>query len=325
MGNRATAWCGLLFALVLLGLGGSCGGGAWHRQAGKYVVVQPGPGETRASVAEAFGGGRRGIKALDTLNPPALTPGNAPLLVPVSPGGDLGIRSTGYPVVPVLSYRWDDTGIDPSPARLRTDLTHLKSSGYTLLSPDDFLSFIRMERALPDRSVLITLEVHRAEGFRALLPFVTTFGSGGLLFVDPAEVGTKGGLSWDEVRGLAAAGFETSLIPSTEKGLTAPLARESLVGYVKRVKAALAASHGRLTRQAKSPVRFAAYPDNQGNSVMASVLISLGVDGVFQLGDGGNPFFCDPLGLIRMDVGGRGAQEPLVPYLETFRTADLSW
>ncbi|WP_300668977.1 hypothetical protein [Desulfoluna sp.] len=315
-----------LFLLGVFFFGVACVGSPWHRQAGEYEVVQPAPGETLESVAESFGGGAAGLRTIESLNPRALTPGNTPLLVPSKPVYELGIRPDGYPVVPVLSYRWGpEAGTGPSLARVQADLLQLEASGCTLLSPSDFLAFIRMERSIPEQSVLLAFEVSRAEAFRALVSSLSTPGLTGLLFVDPAGVGEEGALTWEEVRRLSGEGIEPALLPPTETGLSAPVGEESLVGYARRVKDVISTSHALLVQQAKMPVRFAAYPDNQGNSVMASVMVSLGIQWIFIQGTGGNPFFCDPLSVVRMDVGRRGAEVPLSRYLDTFRRADLSW
>ena len=324
MENKTRQYVLLLFGVLFLGA--SCVGRPWHRPAGEYVVVQPGPGETLESVAEAFGGGVAGLKAIETLNPRELTPRNTPLLVPAKPAYELGIRSGGYQLVPVLTYRWpDEAGEDTVSKRVLADLLQLETSGYTFLSPDDFLSFIRMERSIPRRSVLLAFEVHHAENFRTLIPHLSRPDLTGLLFVDPAVVGTEGALTWEEAIRLADEGFEFSLVLTTEEGLSSPAAKESLVGYARRVKKVVNSSHAILARYAKTPVRFAAYPDNQGNSVIASVMVSLGIQSIFMMGNEGNPFFCDNLSAVRMDVGGRGAEVPLTRYLDTFRKAELAW
>jgi len=326
MENKAMKQLLPLLLFVALLVGASCVSRPWHRTAGEYVVVQPGPTDTLESVAESFGGGEAGLKAIETLNPSELTPRNTPLLVPAKPAYELGIRSDGYQLVPVLTYRWvGGAGDGPGLVRVQADLLELETSGCNVLSPDDFLSFIRMERSIPERSVLLAFEVHHAEEFRALVPQLSRPGLTGLLFVDPALVGTEGALTWEEVTLLAGEGFEPSLIPTTEDKLSAPAAKESLVGYARRVKEAITSSHALLARHTKAPLRFAAYPDNQGNSVMASVLTSLGIKGIFRQGDGGNPFFSDNLSVVRMDVGARGAEVPLRRYLDTFRHAELAW
>lgn len=314
----------LLLVPILLTV--SCVGRPWHRGAGDYVVVQPAPGQGLAQVAEAFGGGGEALPAIVALNPSELTPKNSPLLVPVTPAYELGIRADGYQVVPVLTYRWGKkAGAEPLAGRVRADLLLLESLGCTLLAPSDFLGFVRMERSVPERSVLLAFEVHSAEGFRALSDEETPKLPPGLLFLDPSEVGTQGHLSWEEVESLAGAGLEPALIPSASEGLAAPAEKESLVAYTRRVKEGITSSRALLARHTTGPVRFAAYPGNGGNSVMASVMVSLGIQGIFRWGAKGNPFFCDTLGLVRMDAGARGADVSLDRYLDTFRKADVSW
>lgn len=316
----------LSLVLLPLLLTVSCVGRPWHRGAGDYLVVQPAPGQGLAQVAEAFGGGGEGLPAIEALNPSELTPKNSPLLVPVTPAYELGIRADGYQVVPVLTYRWGKkAGAESLAARVRADLLLLDSLGCTRLSPSEFLGFVRMERSVPERSVLLAFEVHRAEGFRALLAQGEPTLPPGLLFLDPKGVGTQGNLSWEEVQSLAAAGLEPALIPAAPEGLAAPAEKESLVAYARRVQEGITSSRALLARHTTGPVRFAVYPGNGGNSVMASVMVSLGIQGIFRWGDKGNPFFGDTLGLVRMDAGARGADAPLDRYLDTFRKADLSW
>ncbi|VFQ46974.1 hypothetical protein [Desulfoluna butyratoxydans] len=315
---------GLVLALFFLG--SACTARPWHHDAGEYVVVQPGPGESLEKVAADFGGGAAGLPAVEALNPPGLTPANTPLLVPTTPAYDLGIRSDGYQTVPVLTYRWlDGEHSESVEKRLQSDLLQLKSMGASLLTPEAFLGFIRMERSVSRGAVLLAFEVTHAEGFRDFLSEAEHTELPGLLFLDPSQVGEAGQLTWEEVVQLAQGGLEPALLPAEARGLSAPAPKESLVGYTRRVKEAVTSSHKRLVSHTGQPVRFAAYPDGTGNSVLASVMVSLGTKGIFVFGEGGNPFFCDNLSIVRMDAGARGAEEPLDRYLDTFRKARLAW
>ncbi|SCY27544.1 hypothetical protein [Desulfoluna spongiiphila] len=314
------------FLLVFLVAGSSCVERPWHHSAGEYVVVQPSAGQSLDTVASDFGGGPAGLPAIEALNPPALTPANTPLLVPATPAYELGIRAGGYQVVPVLTYRWvGGADFEALEARLRADLLQLQSLGHSLLSPDEFLGFIRMERSVSSGAVLLAFEVYHAEGFRAFWERSSDLGLTGLLFIEPSTVGTEGALTWEEVARLSGDAMEPALLPPGGQGLTAPASKETLVGYTLRVKETITTSHGLLAGNVPGPVRFAAYPDGVGNSVMASVMVSLGMKGIFISGEEGNPFFCDNLSVVRMDAGGRGAEVPLDRYLDTFREAALSW
>ena len=314
------------FLLVFLVAGSACVERPWHHSAGEYVVVQPAAGQSLDTVASDFGGGPAGLPAIEALNPPLLTPANTPLLVPATPAYELGIRAGGYQVVPVLTYRWlEGTDFKALEARLKADLLQLESLGHPLLSPDEFLGFIRMERSVSKGAVLLAFEVKHVEGFNDFLARNPSMGLSGLLFLDPSTVGTAGALTWDEVSRLAGEGLEPALLPAGDQELSAPVPKETLVGYTLRVKETITASHVLLADNTTGAVRFAAYPDGVGNSVIASVMVSLGIKGIFMIGEGGNPFFCDNLSVVRMDAGGRGAEVPLGRYLDTFREAALSW
>ena len=165
----------------------------------------------------------------------------------------------------------------------------------------------------------------KAQDFKTLAPLLSSQVGAGLLFVDPAVVGTPGALTWDEVRLFVDMGFEAALVPGSGRSLSAPQEKETLVGYARRVKKKIALSAGNLARGAGVQVRFAAYPDGVGNSVMAAAMASLKIQGVFRDGGEGNPFFCDAFRLERMDAGQRGRGVPLDRYLDTFRKAELAW
>lgn len=264
------------------------------------------------------------LRAIEALNPLSLTSKNGPFLVPTTPVLDLGLRADGYPLVPVLFYRWGEAGIDLN--RVREDLQFLASQGHTALSADDFLAFIRMETAVPEGAVLLAFEPGtKAVDFKAIVPFLLRQVGAGLLFVDPAVVGTPGALTWDEVRAFAEMGFEPALVPGSGRSLSAPQLKESLVGYARRVKKRISSSSEHLARGAGVKVRFAAYPDGVGNSMMAAVMALLKIQGVFRDGGEGNPFFCDAFSLERMDAGQRGWDVPLARCLDTFRKAELAW
>ena len=309
----------IIFCAAFLLLTG-CAGRPHHTRLGGCLVVQPKAGETLLSVAQNTPEGLKNLSRIAALNPPDLTPFFSPLLVPTFEEDDLGIVASGHSVVPVLTWRFLK-GSALSVARLKRDFDAVKEAGFEVVSPNAFLSWLAMERALPKGAVVVAFEVVSADAFRRVLPFVEELGAKGLLFFNPNMSQGADGLGREEVMALGVMGFEPSVIFDA-KDLGAPFVRESLEAYALRVRKGL--EKPLKVARAFGGGRFALVPE-EVSSVVFSILKAQRVEGVFSLKKGGNTIFSDPLNLARMDMGQRAVALPMDSYVRTFEKVDLSW
>ena len=305
---------GLLCGFALMG----CLKSPYQSQLGDCIVVQPGPGETLAGVAEKTPAGLANLPIIGALNPAGSASSFAPVLVPKAPDRDLGIRADGYPVVPTLTWRLsDDHGA--SPLQVKLDLEELLAEGVVFASPDAFLSWLSLESAIPEKSVLLGFEVVSPEVLEAVLPHLKAMGARGLLFADAQALKEGDGTALEMLAALSDEGFELAMVIDSD-GLNEPQEGEGLDAFATRVKGTLEAN--RLAFPV--PVRFALTSQRPG-SVLLSVLKSMGVSGVYVPGEGGNTIFSNPLHLVRQDLTGRDALVPVVSLFSTFNEVNLSW
>jgi tetratricopeptide (TPR) repeat protein len=113
--------------------------------------------------------------------------------------------------LPVLLYHGVSAQFegDSLPAPLfRDQMRALREAGYTAVSLDDLEAWLRNEKPLPPRAVLLTFDDARVDNLLVADPILEEFGLRAVLFVPTGfirEVRTFY-LSWDDLRRLAATG-----------------------------------------------------------------------------------------------------------------------
>ncbi|MCP4117310.1 MAG: polysaccharide deacetylase family protein [Desulfobacteraceae bacterium] len=84
--------------------------------------------------------------------------------------------------IPVFVYHTID------PGQFEADLIFLKENGYRTLSMDGFISILNRKGALPEKSVLLTVDDGRSSFWRYGFPLLEKYGMKATLFVNPGWV-----------------------------------------------------------------------------------------------------------------------------------------
>jgi peptidoglycan/xylan/chitin deacetylase (PgdA/CDA1 family) len=118
------------------------------------------------------------------------------------------------------------------PVSFERKLRHLAENGYVTLSTDEYLGFLRGERAAPERAVVLTFDDGRGSVWSTAFPLLRRFGMRATVFLVPGRMrsrprlgptlddervpdaaglardrGEQALLSWEEVEALAATGL----------------------------------------------------------------------------------------------------------------------
>jgi peptidoglycan/xylan/chitin deacetylase (PgdA/CDA1 family) len=215
-------WIGILFCLALAGCSATTSTSSSPVQADRaageffesedYFVVVARSGDTTQSLAAKYLGDANRDWMIEDYNGTAtLTPGQA-LAIPKRPWNLSGVTSTGYQLVPILTYH------DLAPAAkgrmvmgakgFEEQMRYLKANGYRVITLKEYVEFASLQRQLPQKSVLITFD----DGYRSFLrygyPVLKELGFSATLFIYTDYVAAGGNaFTWPELKKLSDEGF----------------------------------------------------------------------------------------------------------------------
>jgi peptidoglycan/xylan/chitin deacetylase (PgdA/CDA1 family) len=269
----------------------------------------------KAWMIEDFNGGARAFKA------------GQRVVIPKRPWNLTGVEPTGYQLVPILVYH----NLGPhSKGRLvlgadafAEQMRYLQREGYRVVSLADFVEWVRLKRQLPKKSVVLTFD-DGYQSFRAhAYPVLKKLGFPATLFVYTDYVGaSRNALSWEELKRLAAEGFDVQAHSKTHGDLRrAP--GESDAQYVRRMHTELAEPPRLFQRQLGRAVQFLAYPYGRVDDDLLIRVREQGYAAAFTVRRESNPSFARPLQISRSQVYSEMTLEQFAKNLNLFHQENL--
>ena len=291
-----------------------------------FAIVNAAEGDSMASLADQFlGDPAKGwmIAEFNQVSQPA--PGQ-PLVVPLQAFRQGGLGANGYQLVPILAYhRFSTSTADKTivtEAAFDAQMNYLHEQGYQTLSLDRFMGFLEFREQIPERSVLITID----DGFNCFYeigyPILKKYGFIATLFVYPEFIGSPKALSWDQLRELAAAGFDVQSQGSSHQSLVMTPEDHDLEVYLNDLEKELRLSKQFIESELERPCHYLAYPYGDYSPLVAAMAEHVGYRAAFTVNRGGNPFFMDRLRLNRSVVYGQWDLETFKQNLTVFRLID---
>ncbi|PWU10709.1 MAG: hypothetical protein C5B47_01775 [Verrucomicrobia bacterium] len=167
-------------------------------------------------------------------------------------------------IVVVLGYhRFEDRPRDMlaiHPQAFREQMQTLKNRGIPVISLKDFLSWRKGEKAIPARSVLITIDDGYLSGYATAWPILKEFGYPFVmyLYTNYVNVGGKS-MTWDQLREMRDAGVEFGNHSASHDNMVHP---KKLKGgnYQEWLKNELFGSKQILESQLNVPINTFAFP-----------------------------------------------------------------
>jgi peptidoglycan/xylan/chitin deacetylase (PgdA/CDA1 family) len=272
-----------------------------------YIIYQLESETTSEALAERFLKDPRRSWVIEEANPGAAFQKGKTIIIPLKDDNRAGLFHEGYQVVPILCYhRFGATcrsALCVSEPSFRAQLEYLKDNGYRTISLAELYEFMAYRRAIPLRSVVITID----DGYRSIYdiayPLLKEYGFTATLFIYTDFIGsTSMAASWDQLREMKAAGFEIESHSVTHSDLTLKQANESDAAYQARITRELVESKAIIDRELNQDTRFLAYPYSKYNRWVLAQTEAAGYRLGLTVERGSNPFFMDPLVLKRNQV-----------------------
>jgi len=222
----------------------------------------------------------------------------------------------GRPRVPVLLYHSvvrPDESADPSAAvcqaRFDRQLGFLSEAGYTCISLDSLVAYVRNGQTVPARSFVITFDDGFLDTYRLAWPVLQRHAMKATVFVASDLIGSQA--EWmriepsgpqllmgpDHIRRMHADGADFASHGCTHPHMTA-LADAALADE-------LARSRARISELLGQEIRTLAYPYGQFDGRVRAAAARAGYDAAVSVVAGGNHPGTDPLALRRIVVTGR--------------------
>ncbi len=230
------------------------------------------------------------------------------VIIPLKPVQKGGLTPTGYQTVPVLVYHNFSEDkvtkmIIPRDA-FDEQMRFLKTNGYTVLTLDQLFGFLELKEQIPEKSVVITIDDGWKSVYDIAYPVLKKYGFPATLFVYTNLIGTRSGLSWDQVKELSQNGFDIQNHTKTHRNLIQMQKDETFEKYFRAIEKEIVASEKLIEKKLNKKCTYLAYPYGDTNNLVIALLKKYGYRGAFTVHRGGNPFFMNNYIVNRSSIYG---------------------
>jgi peptidoglycan/xylan/chitin deacetylase (PgdA/CDA1 family) len=272
-----------------------------------FVVAFPRPGDSPEGLAARYLGDPAKAWMVEDYNQDAglLSPAR-PVVIPKQPWNLAGVEPTGYQLVPVLVYH----NLAPQ-ARGRLviavrsfdeQMRYLKAHGYRVVSLRQLHDFVSFRRQLPRKSVVLTFDDGYKSFYQYAYPILKELGFPATLFVYTDYVGAgRNALTWEELRFLAAEGFDIQAHSKTHGDLRRRPG-ESDAEYERRMQVELGEPQVQFERYFGRRPEILAYPYGLQDDDLVQKVKEFGYVVAFTVRRDGNPAFVYPLRAYRSQI-----------------------
>jgi peptidoglycan/xylan/chitin deacetylase (PgdA/CDA1 family) len=292
-----------------------------------FIVTFAQPGDTPDTLAARFlGGADKAWMIEDYTGLRTFSPGQE-VVIPRRPWNPAGVTPGGYQIVPILTYH--NLGehakgrLVLAAASFREQMQYLKTNGYRVVSLADFVEFTRLGRQLPQKAVVLTFD----DGYRAFkdyaYPVLKDLGFTATLFIYTDWVGAgRGALTWNDLRALAADGFDIEAHTKTHADLRRAHG-ETEAQYVRRMQAELEQPQALFNRNLGRRSQILAYPYGRWDEGLLPKVKEYGYIAAFSVRRQGNASFVRPLAAHRSQIYSEMTLDDFVKNLNVFQEENL--
>ena len=275
----------------------------------RFVIYQPGAGETLRTIAARFLGNESRDWLIADFNGIAQAEAARPLAVPLKAINVAGVAADQYQTVPILCYhRFGSSGgkMAISAANFALQLDWLARNDYRVIPLAHLHAFLEGRAALPKRAVVITIDDGYESVHRVALPLLKKHGFPATLFVYTDFIGAgDAALSWAQLQDLVGSGLvDVQAHSKSHRNLIEHAAAEPEDRYRQMLDAEARVPRELLERRLPVQVRHYAYPYGDANQALIDVLARQRYQLGLTVNPGGNAFFAQPLMLRRTMIYG---------------------
>lgn len=294
-----------------------------------FLLVRPGASDTYESLAQDFLSNANlapvlaDANASETLNPARV------VVVPLRPLSPSGVNADGYQAVPILAYhqftrKKPASLMEVSDTSFQQQMDYLQSAGYRVITLGELAGFLRMERPIPQRAVVITIDDGYRSVYDVAYPILKAHGFRATLYVYTDFVGARLGLTWDQIKEMDASGVIDVQSHSKSHGSMSRSPNDiSPNAYATRVAREITVPEGLLRDRLGKTIDQFAYPYGDSSAVVVSALNQRHYGTAVTVWRGANPSFTNPMMLRRDMVYSDYSLDAFKKLLKVYQPADL--
>ncbi|MEN3975921.1 polysaccharide deacetylase family protein [Emcibacter sp. SYSU 3D8] len=273
-----------------------------------FMLVRAGGGDTLRTLAKTYLNDEDKSGAIAEVNETqSLTPGQI-VIIPLRAGKAWTVDADGYQVVPILCYHQFGAGkrarnkMEVSENAFEQQMAYLKDNGYSVINLADLHAFLNGDKALAEKSVVITIDDGYRSTYDVAFPILKKYGFPATVYVYSDFIGAGMSLTWAQMNEMEASGLIDIESHSKTHTSMALLPNEANgAAYGDRVAQEIVVPDGVLSAKLGKPITHFAYPYGDTSPTALSILKERGYATATTVQRGGNPSFADPL-ILRRDM-----------------------
>jgi len=281
---------------------------------------------TPALLAKKFLGGKDKAWMIEDENKNALYQKGETIVIPLTIDNKAGLTENGYQAVPILCYHRFSKNCTSRlcmPEDIFTwQMNYLKDNHYRIISMEMLIEYLAYNKALPKKSVVITIDDGYKSVYDVAFPVLKQYGFTASLFIYTDFVAGGSAMTWQQIRQMKAAGFEVGSHTLSHADLAIKRPKENEKDYIKRITHEIVHSKEILDKKLNQDTRLFAFPFGSSNRQVVNICKKAGYKAAATVIRGTNPFFKDPFLLHRDQILSR-EQATFVKRLKTFQTISL--
>ncbi|WP_339719616.1 polysaccharide deacetylase family protein [uncultured Paraglaciecola sp.] len=295
-----------------------------------FIVLQTDNNDTYESLAEEFLGGQQYSEILERYNPQTTVKSGSYVAIPKRVINRSGVFVDGYQRIPVLCYHQfteenqSKNKMVVTRAEFERQMDYLASNGYQVLALSELGNFLKGEKELPKKSVVITID----DGYRSYLevayPILKKYDFPSTMFVYPDFIGAGRALKWQDVKFLSKIPLvDIQSHSKSHDSLSPRPLGESDEDYLARLKIEVEGAEKILTRRTKQEINHFAYPYGNSSLEVVELLEHNNYELAVTVHKGSNPSFSTPFLLHRTMIYGGDSLNTFKKSLDVFSTMAL--
>jgi peptidoglycan/xylan/chitin deacetylase (PgdA/CDA1 family) len=275
----------------------------------RLLIYQSAPGETLNQIAQRFLGDSDRDWVISDFNHITQADPAQPLVVPLAQPNRVGVFHDRYQTVPILCYHRFAQGspgkgmagkMTVSAAAFAAQLDWLAQNDFHVLRLSQLEGWLAGKQALPQRSVVITVDDGYESFYRYAFPLLRQHGFAATLFAYTDFIGASDALNWTQLQTLSDSGLvDVQAHSRTHRKL---IERDD--NYPRMLANEIRTPRELLERKLHITQRHYAYPYGDANDAVLTTLANQGVQLAVTVNPGGNAFFAQPLFLRRTMIYG---------------------
>ena len=212
------------------------------------------------------------------------------------------LKSTTYYAVPVLMYHHisdipDNVyGLDVPVNHFRQQIGYLHDRGFHTVTLAQLQDYLYYKKPLPQKPVLVTFDDGNKDNITTALPILAQYGFTATIFVSARFIGQQDAVSMEDIKTLAAAGWDIGNHTRNHPDLTALAPQEQKLEFDQCTAVLQQALPGQ-------SILYFAYPGGKFNEAAIQTLRSDGFVLAFTTNPGWAKPDCNPYKIPRIYVG----------------------